>query len=459
MKLTLTNLGAIDHAEVELGDFTVICGENNTGKTYATYALYGFLSFWHEGYHIKLPRDAGQELQDAGTMSFDMGPLLERPAVVLQDACREYVEHLPQVFASGAKRFARTQVSVEARPSPVFEDTEIERSFSVGGSTLVVSKSAGAKELIASVVAEKAKRRIPDVVFRRLVGQVAKDALFGRTLPRPFIASAERTGAAIFKNELNLQRNRMIEEIGRLDGDCDPFDLINRVYTDYPMPVRSNINFARKREEIAKQESFIASGHKAILIEYEDILGGQFDVGRDDQLRFTPRGSKVHLTMDESSSSVRSLLDLGLYLSSVAQRGDLLIIDEPELNLHPQNQRRVARLLSRLAQLGLKVLVTTHSDYLIKELNLLILMNVKNKRIAAIAEREKYDRHCLLDAEKVRAYVASNESMVKPGKTRRSRCRTLVQMAVDSETGITIGSFDSAIEELNRIEDELIYGE
>ena len=175
-------------------------------------------------------------------------------------------------------------------------------------------------------------------------------------------------------------------------------------------------------------------------------------------MRFTPKGTAIHLSVDESSSSVRALLDLGLYLSCVATKGDLLIIDEPELNLHPQNQRRIARLLSRLVRLGLKILVTTHSDYLVKEFNLLIMMNSEDKRIVAIAEREKYERQSFLDANRVRAYVAATELRVKPGKKRRSRCKTLAAMPVDSDTGITIGSFDKAIEDLNRIEDELVYG-
>ncbi|MEA1951032.1 MAG: AAA family ATPase, partial [Planctomycetota bacterium] len=44
MKIMLKNLGAIKQAEFELGDLTIICGKNNTGKTYVTYALYGFLA-------------------------------------------------------------------------------------------------------------------------------------------------------------------------------------------------------------------------------------------------------------------------------------------------------------------------------------------------------------------------------------------------------------------------------
>ena len=48
MKVSLRNIGILDEADFEVGDITVICGENNTGKTYATYSLYGFLKFVEE---------------------------------------------------------------------------------------------------------------------------------------------------------------------------------------------------------------------------------------------------------------------------------------------------------------------------------------------------------------------------------------------------------------------------
>jgi predicted ATPase len=43
MKIKIKNLGVLKQAEFTLGDLTIICGGNNTGKTYATYALFGFL--------------------------------------------------------------------------------------------------------------------------------------------------------------------------------------------------------------------------------------------------------------------------------------------------------------------------------------------------------------------------------------------------------------------------------
>ena len=44
MKVKIKNLGILKQAEFSLGDLTIICGGNNTGKTYATYSLFGFLT-------------------------------------------------------------------------------------------------------------------------------------------------------------------------------------------------------------------------------------------------------------------------------------------------------------------------------------------------------------------------------------------------------------------------------
>jgi predicted ATPase len=58
----------------------------------------------------------------------------------------------------------------------------------------------------------------------------------------------------------------------------------------------------------------------------------------------------------------------------LAQEGDFIIIDEPELNLHPDNQRKIARWLVRVVNAGFKVMITTHSDYIIREFNNLIML-------------------------------------------------------------------------------------
>ena len=49
MKATFKNIGPIKKAELELDDLTIIAGQNNTGKTYLVYTLYGFLkNLWDQ---------------------------------------------------------------------------------------------------------------------------------------------------------------------------------------------------------------------------------------------------------------------------------------------------------------------------------------------------------------------------------------------------------------------------
>jgi predicted ATPase len=67
-------------------------------------------------------------------------------------------------------------------------------------------------------------------------------------------------------------------------------------------------------------------------------------------------------------------VSLVLYLRYDAKPGHRLVIDEPELNLHPDNQRLVTRILAKAVNRGLKIMMSTHSDYVIRELNNLVML-------------------------------------------------------------------------------------
>ena len=43
MTFSFSKVGPIVEADLEVGDFTIIAGRNNSGKTYLAYTLYGFL--------------------------------------------------------------------------------------------------------------------------------------------------------------------------------------------------------------------------------------------------------------------------------------------------------------------------------------------------------------------------------------------------------------------------------
>ena len=115
MKIEVKNLGVLRQAEFSLGDFTIICGGNNMGKTYATYALFGFLWCWSRDLlEVEISDLTISALLKDGVTRIDVTHYAEKAEEILKGGCREYTRQLPKFFASAADRFIDTtfQVSI-----------------------------------------------------------------------------------------------------------------------------------------------------------------------------------------------------------------------------------------------------------------------------------------------------------------------------------------------------------
>src|SRR5216683_414205 len=104
----------------------------------------------------------------------------------------------------------------------------------------------------------------------------------------------------------------------------------------------------------------------------KQILGGEvnFSTPEPDPRRvilFTPTDGDP-LEIPVTSSMVKELSPLVLYLRYLASPGEWLIIDEPEMNLHPKAQAQLTEFLAMLVNAGLPVLITTHSPYIVDHL-------------------------------------------------------------------------------------------
>ena len=463
LTVTVENLGVLRHASFELGPLTIICGSNNTGKTYATYALFGFLAEWKNNLQIRVPLSQIRPLLRDGVARIDVAAHAAKSTEVLEVGCRRYTRELPRIFASKATTFKNSKFKLELQSEAIQHEAtnkSLERNIrSKKVELFSLLKKEKDPQLVVSLLAGSQGTPLSRGMISDVVSEAIKDMIFGSFLPRPFIASAERTGAAIFQKELYFARNRLLEEMSRADQDIDPMRLFFTAYQDYPLPVNVNVNFTQRLSSVAKRDSFLSNSHPWVLDDFADIIGGHYVVGNNDTLYFRPFRARRRLLMVESSSAVRSLLDVGFYLRHVAEPGDLLMIDEPELNLHPENQRRLARLFARLVNLGVRVFVTTHSDYIVKELNTLIMLSQDTANNRQIAEHEGYRSEDLLSPDDVRVYIAER-SRVRPGKGRRTvECQTLVRASVDSMMGIEARSFDETINKMNGIQESIIWGE
>ncbi|ACK65346.1 conserved hypothetical protein [Rippkaea orientalis PCC 8801] len=460
MKIKVKNLGVLKQAEFTLGDLTIICGQNNTGKTYATYALFGFLSTWKQILSIEISDNKIEELLTDGVTHIDVEDYVKQANQIVNKGCQAYSQKLSRVFAAQESLFKDAEFSIVLEDKDINLETIIKHEIGSGKTSIFnISNQEKTTELIVTLLVEQKEVKIPIEILKRMISDSIKDIIFDKALARPFIASAERTGAAIFRKELNFARNRLLEEMGKLDKDIDPIELLFKEYQDYALAIKTNVEFTRNLETISKKNSFIAEEYPDILTDFSDIIGGEYTVTRNDELYYIPKGQRVKLTMDESSSAVRSLLDIGFYLRHEAQPNDLLMVDEPELNLHPENQRKMARLFARLVNLGIKVYMTTHSDYIVKELNTLIMLKNDKPYLKDIAQRERYKSEELLSVEKIKVYIAEKAAIKLDGKTRKSQCHTLREAKITQQFGIEASSFDTTINEMNRIQEEIVWGE
>ena len=458
MKITVKNLGILKQAEFEVGDLTIICGANNTGKTYATYALYGFLTFWNEAFSYNyINEDDLNKLMTQGKLSIEINAIKKISQTIIDDACNEYSKNLPMVFGSGKKSFSDTSFNIllETVDFDIIDQKILTKSPD-GRVLCEMIKARNETKLTIGITASSAEINVLNKNwFLYQINRNIQYILYGNNFPAPFIASIERTGAAMFQKELDISRNRLLEQLSNRNKDIDFIDLFNDAINDgrYALPVRRDVDFIRDLETVTKNESTIVNRKPDILSDFALLAGGEYKVTREGVYYIFNKG-KTKLTMGESASSVRSLLNLGMYIQHMARPGDFLMIDEPELNLHPKNQRLMARLLAKLVNANVKVFITTHSDYILKEFNTLIMLKNANTFKNHIMDKYKYNENELLDIDKIRAYIAKKDLTKIDGKTQRQRHNTFVKAPIDMQ-GIEISEFDETINEMNEIQEQL----
>ncbi|MBF0302148.1 MAG: AAA family ATPase [Desulfamplus sp.] len=462
MKIEIQQLGVIEQAEFELGDMTIICGSNNTGKTYATHATYGFFDYLRSNSEFPVEKNTLEKLFNEGTIRIPLYSYMENLPKYLNDIAKKYSERLFHVFAGNEKKFENARLNITLDNVGKFTPAAVDiRLGSAEKSVLHIKSSDNKEELEVSLIVDKTKDEIPPIhIVRKMVSDSIGTAILDGIIPKTFLASAERTGAAIFQKELDFTRNRLVELLGDKSSKLHPIQFLGKFSGEYPVAVRKNVDFIRDIPNITNKDSFIFKNHPEILQAFQNIIGGEYVVTKNGEILYIPAANKrVKLTLVESSSAVRSLLDIGFYLRYVAQPGEMLMVDEPELNLHPENQRLIARLFSRLVNIGIRVFITTHSDYIIKELNTLIMLNNDKPYLKQIMKQECYDELELISVDKIKVYIAKSDLVVKKGNKKRTTCMTLVPADIDHELGIEAKSFDMTIDDMNRIQEAIVWGE
>lgn len=379
MKIQVRNLGVIKEAEVDLKPLTVFIGPNNAGKTWLAYTLFAILGSYANMRYARAytlekvqeaypPLDTAiQQVLDEGNATVDLVKFadeygetyINNVALLARQWMRQYMNTVRASFESleahlslgGTKEDFLRKVLAHSQ----------ENKLSVGqrrrGPLLSTLKESGKRELYIYTSTEG---DISEKLPQRVVKEFLVDSLF-RTLHIAIYSSmytfpTERSSIVLNLNDL--------QKITSTSAPVDSFIAM--------MANMFRISTLFDRELAAKTTPAIGQYIQLAKLLEKTTLGGSVDFSTptpDPQREILFRPTEdVTLEISVVSSMVKELAPLVLYLRYLAQPGELLIIDEPEMNLHPKAQVQLIEFLAMLVEAGLQVLITTHSPYIVDHL-------------------------------------------------------------------------------------------
>lgn len=417
--MKIKNLGAVNGANLELNKLIVFTGNNNSGKTYVSYLLYGLLSALEENNFFKVIkiRDIQEFLEKHQEKVLKIEK--EKVAEEYVNQAIKFLNHNENLMDIVIKNFKISKKDFEKFQLEVTEDDVrrilgdfcvedniylyiiegLELEVKVEDGVYIISKKGNYDKGILERFLEK-KVNIEFLVMRLSYSLIK--------IPNVVYFPAERNGINVFKDELNEGRLKTYDTImttlqyANLKSQKDKekmksellrqnLDLIfeRQSSSVYPKPISDYINFLNS----IKQDYTMNSKNSISSYLRNKILNGKYEIdSKNNMIMFRQKMGqkryKAAIPFHVASSSIKSLYGLDYYLDNIGEIGDYLIIDEPELSLHPKNQVELAIVISMIIDSGIKVILSTHSDLFLRSLINIVLENKVNNKINSISERD-----------------------------------------------------------------------
>lgn len=391
--------------------FILFAGDNGTGKTYAATFLYSLIldlrkALLNIGSHFE-----STELSKSRELKSGIDG--EIKADGLYDLLFDYLKHRQKTVVDSMNLNINTNpFKCEIVTTKEEWRKELwEKSVSVGSNYIV--KKAHSFEY---KLRWKKEDHLP-FMQPLLVMSLYFDGIVGAQM-----FTAERSGIYTFNKELSVGRLRNPEE---------------RLNVRYPKPIADGLadaaDVVNQRKKVSDYLEFADEIEKM-------LLRGNLTVSEDGEILYHV-SDKTELGYNESSSAVKTLAPLVFYLRHTAGQFNILFVDEPELNLHPKNQILLAKIFVMMINAGLRLVISTHSDYIIREINNMIMADGLNKAGDEILTKMGYDESLCLPQDKFAPYLFQKNAK---GKV------TVEPLEVD-RYGFNMPSIDETINQQNEV--------
>ncbi len=364
MKIEIQNLGPIHHFEFDLEkDLHLLYGENNVGKSVAVTTLYLFLkSVQQSGDKAFIKQTFRPEVKnfDVGHMTFEAAFKYFFERTVLSSF--EY--QLISTYNSSAigKFFKSNQTAFIFTLSEDIElfvaingygDYELE-DFKIPPPVNVVDVN----EAVVDIFAE--------ILF--IVNSKIKEVFFlpsSRSGLYPIFSQLSRIYIELSKHRL-LLKDKSIDLMALSPSMANYF--LNLSQIDNKIKSTALEKIAEKIEE--------------------NLFNGEIKYNMDSsKITYHPANIESEVDLLNAASMISELAPLVLYLKFVVEpnkeRSSLIIIEEPEAHLHPKVQVQLMEIFAELTKHNVKVILTSHSNYMFNQLsNMLLKKEIAPEKVA-----------------------------------------------------------------------------
>ena len=414
-RLVVTDFGPIASAEVTLRPLTVFVGPNHTGKSVLATLLYALHrnAFWRALTERGSWSAAAQRPEAAPSLVAEPAPSwLEQteassavspetePALRARceaEAARALAAEVCRCFGvadagrlrrrPGSRPGSSPVAAIEWRTSAAANAPSVRFEFGDGAGTAALSARLSNLASIPAVdprapgASFGAGRRPEDPSPASFLEERFRSLLresFGPALRTAYFLPADRSG--IVRHALH--RDSFPEAAPAESRRAGHGPLVSGVTTD----LLEQLDAIRRNAADRPRRNPLAA-------ELENrILGGSIRVepnaGGTSGITYRPgKWRSEHLPLHRTSALASSLAPVVLWLRHLVGPGEVLIIEEPEVGLHPEMQVALARELSRMIRAGIRVVLTTHSEWLTEKIaNLVQLRKIPATRRAGFPD-------------------------------------------------------------------------
>ncbi|MBS9391250.1 MAG: AAA family ATPase [Dolichospermum sp. WA123] len=452
MKLIIKNLGPIKNntQAIDLSkDFFVFVGQNNSGKSYVAQLLWAIFNqdiihkFALTNVEI-IDNKVVENINNIEVTSELLAVILNRYSLFLQEETKK------EIFNTGKnsqilnniviafdyeiselkERGTEGIVKIKDKEGNTLEYIEFKKNK---GDLIYNFKEKELPDTLKKIIPKKSlDRNLLDETKSLLIATIIRTML--KHKHETFFLPASRIFFSTFYRYIyEVDRKRREQDIKKL------VDLLENPHKKGKIELSDleELDFKRKYTEpmnkvfeklfsLNLEEDF--EGHYINLVQQlQEILGGEIKLISLEGIGLIEFYFKIDsvdepLPMYLASSSVNQLTLLYLYLKYWASEKDnFLMIDEPEVNLHPENQIKLINILIQFIQneTGNKVLITTHSSMLANAINNYIYLDVlkreKGVNVKKIIEENKLkyvDSSISISKDKVGVYFFTGDRII-----------------------------------------------